>query len=241
MRLLHLTLPTPAENLALDEALLEEAEAADSPFETLRFWESPELFVIAGRSSRVEDEVHYDICRELKVRVFRRISGGASVMAGPGCLMYALILDRGKRADLTTVDNVHRLVLGIMASALAKLAPGTQCRGVSDLAIGHMKFSGNSARCKRKFVLYHGTLMYDFPLDIIARCLAMPPRQPAYRDNRSHAAFVANFPAPLRDILAVLENAWCAAETSAAWPREATQRLAAEKYNCQWWNNPPSD
>ncbi len=36
MHYLDLTLPTPAENLALDEALLEEAETAADPLETLR-------------------------------------------------------------------------------------------------------------------------------------------------------------------------------------------------------------
>ena len=41
MKLLDLTLETPAENLALDEALLEEAEQSTKPTEVLRLWESP--------------------------------------------------------------------------------------------------------------------------------------------------------------------------------------------------------
>lgn len=48
MRYLDLTLPTPAENLALDEALLEEAENAAKPLETLRFWEPPQNMAIVG-------------------------------------------------------------------------------------------------------------------------------------------------------------------------------------------------
>ena len=61
MRYLDLTLPTAAENLALDEALLEEAEAAP-PLETLRLWESPQPLVVIGRSSRVGTEVEVDAC-----------------------------------------------------------------------------------------------------------------------------------------------------------------------------------
>ena len=46
----------------------------------------------------------------------------------------------------------------------------------SDLVLGDLKFSGNSARCRRRWLLYHGTLLYDFPLALVARCLKMPPR-----------------------------------------------------------------
>ena len=45
--LLDLTLRTPEENLALDEALLAAAEASAGR-ETLRFWESPVPFVVLG-------------------------------------------------------------------------------------------------------------------------------------------------------------------------------------------------
>ena len=81
-----------AENLALDEALLEEAEAAAQPVETLRLWEARQHAVVIGRSSRMAAEVRGDVCRELNVPVLRRISGGAAVVVGPGCLMYAVVL-----------------------------------------------------------------------------------------------------------------------------------------------------
>jgi lipoate-protein ligase A len=49
MKLLDLTLPTPAENLALDEALLDAAEAGELPDEVLRLWEFPQAVVVIGR------------------------------------------------------------------------------------------------------------------------------------------------------------------------------------------------
>jgi lipoate---protein ligase len=48
MQLLELTLDTPAENLALDEALLLATEAAGEPQETLRIWEPRLHFVVLG-------------------------------------------------------------------------------------------------------------------------------------------------------------------------------------------------
>ena len=62
-RLLDLTLPSPEENLALDEALLLEAEAqlargeAPAGCEVLRFWESPAAFVVLGVACRLAEDV----------------------------------------------------------------------------------------------------------------------------------------------------------------------------------------
>ncbi len=126
--------------------------------------------------------------------MLRRPSGGAAIVAGPGCLMYALVLSYRLRPRLRVLSEAHRWVLGTLAGALGAFAPGVECRGTSDLAIGGRKFSGNSARCRRNHLLYHGTLLYDFPLELVERCLAMPPRMPDYREGRRHESFVTNLP-----------------------------------------------
>ena len=238
MKHLDLTLSSATENLALDEALLEEAEATDAPSETLRLWESSQPMVVVGRSSRVNEEVRLDTCRELGVPVLRRVSGGAAVLAGPGCLMYALVLDYRLRPELRAVDRAHRWVLGTLASVLETRVPGVQCRGTSDLAIGDLKFSGNSARCRRDHILYHGTLLYDFPLQLIERCLKMPPRTPDYRVGRSHDGFVTNLPMQADEIRRLLAESFDAREPCDTWPELRVARLAAEKYGRLEWNDP---
>src|SRR5881394_616969 len=90
MQLLDLTLPSPAENLALDEALLEAAEAGELAGDVLRLWEMPQPAVIVGRSSRLAEEVDAPAVRAAQVPVLRRASGGAAVVVGPGCLMYSV-------------------------------------------------------------------------------------------------------------------------------------------------------
>jgi lipoate-protein ligase A len=236
MRLLDLTLPTPEENLALDEALLDEAEASAEPRETLRLWEPERTLVVIGRSSRIESEVRRDRCDELGVPVLRRTSGGAAIVAGPGCLMYALVLSYALRPTLRAIDAAHRFVLKTMAEALGRLTPGVQRQGTSDLAIDGRKFSGNSVRCKRDHLLYHGTLLYDFPLHQIARLLAMPPRQPDYRQGRGHEAFVTNLPVKRSALCEALITAWEATEPCSSWPQLATARLVAERYGQDEWN-----
>jgi len=236
MRYLNLTLPTPPENLALDEALLEEAERAGRPTETLRLWEPAEPMVVVGRSSRIDAEVHREACRQRGVPVLRRSSGGAAVVTGPGCLMYALVLSYERRPELRMIDHAHRFVLGRIASALRPLVSEVTCRGTSDLAIGRTKFSGNSVRSKRDHFLYHGTLLYDFPLELIDQCLTLPPRQPDYREGRSHREFVANLPLTAAAIRRALVAAWDAQPIRGEWPRAETARLVAERYGRREWN-----
>src|SRR5688572_6131078 len=91
MRWLDLTFPTPAENLACDEALLDLCEAGFAD-EVLRFWESPTHFVVVGYGNKVDSEVEVAACRADGIPILRRCTGGGTVLQGPGCLNYSLVL-----------------------------------------------------------------------------------------------------------------------------------------------------
>jgi lipoate-protein ligase A len=236
MRYLNLTLSTPAENLALDEALLEEAEQCGRPGEILRLWEPAQPMVIVGRSSRLDDEVRLDVCRRSGVPVLRRSSGGAAIVTGPGCLMYALVLSYQRRPALRLIEQAHQFVMGSMARMLSRLVPQIQPQGISDLAVDGKKVSGNSVRCKRDHLLYHGTLLYRFPLELIEQYLKMPPRQPDYRCGRNHETFVANLPVGGDELRQALVEGWEAEECLQSWPESPTARLVAERSGSKEWN-----
>lgn len=235
MRLFDLTLPTPEENLALDEALLDEAEASCKPLESLRLWESAEPVVVLGRSSQWTKEVNVEFCRRLGIKILRRTSGGAAVVAARGCLMYGVVLSYDARPALAALEEAHRFVLNTTLDALRPLVPGAARQGTSDLAISALKFSGNSVRCKRRSFLYHGTLLYDFRLELIEQCLSMPPRQPDYRQGRAHRTFLTNLPISVDALRAALTAAW-GAQPGGAWPRERVQQLVATRYSQPEWN-----
>jgi lipoate-protein ligase A len=236
MRYLDLTLPTAAENVALDEALLETAEAAAEPTEALRLWEPRDLAVVVGRSSQVAVEVDVAACHADGLAIIRRTSGGASIVSGPGCLMYAVVLSYQKRPELRSLDVAHRFVLATLIAGIERLVPGIERLGTSDLVLANRKFSGNSVRCKRHHFLYHGTLLYDFPLPGISRYLAQPPREPEYRHGRPHDAFVTNLPTDVASLRESLISAWQAREPLVDWPRAKVAELVAEKYSHDDWN-----
>ena len=236
MLLLDLTLPSAAENVALDEALLDAAEAGELADEVLRLWESPAPAVILGRSSVAALEANVAACHAERVPVLRRSSGGAAIVAGPGCLMYAVVLRYAGREHLRLLDEAHRHVLTAVASALRTLVGDIRQLGTSDLAVGRRKFSGNSVRCKRDHLLYHGTLLYDFNLSLIERLLPDPPRQPDYRLGRPHREFLANVGIPASALRRVLTAQFAATEPLLDWPVERTTQLVAQRYTLDAWN-----
>ena len=150
--------------------------------------------------------------------------------------MYALVLSYELRPSLRVLGNAHCWVLGTLARAMGARAEGVRCQGTSDLAIGELKFSGNSARCRRRWMLYHGTLLYDFPLSLVSQCLKMPPRMPSYRGGRGHDGFLTNLPLSAETIRGALRAGFGPLEPEAAWPRERTARLTVEKYSQEAWN-----
>lgn len=252
MKLLDLTLDEPAANVALDDALVECADAAlaangdanedGTAFEVLRLWEFSRPMVVLGRSSRIDQEVHVDACRHAGVEIVRRASGGATIVAGPGCLMFAVVLSYRLRPELRAIDAAHRFVLDRLASALRPFVPSIVPRGTSDLAVvdssgGEQKVSGNSMRCRRDFLLYHGTLLYDLPLDLVGRLLRVPPRQPDYRRGRAHADFVTNLPVSREALRTAVTAAFGATQPETDWPQDETARLTREKYATPQWTN----
>lgn len=234
MLLFDQTFDSPAANIAFDEALLDAAEAGEIAQPALRLWESEQHFVVLGRSSSAEIEVNLTACREKQVSVLRRASGGGTVVAGPGCLMYAVVLPYRDYPQLRAVDLCHEYVLGEMTRILAPYANGVEAAGTSDLAIPGektlVKFSGNAMRCKKSHVLYHGTILYDFDLQLLSQLLATPTREPEYRENRNHRAFVSNLDIARSELRTSMIEGWNATQQGSHSLEQRTQALIEKKY-----------
>ena len=97
------------------------------------------------------------------------------------------------------------------------------------------KFSGNSLRVKRTHFLYHGTLLYDFDLPLIATCLRTAPRQPDYRQPRDHNDFVTNLPLSQSALVAALDSAWPTTDDRKDWPRATVEEIVRERYHSSDW------
>ena len=235
MKQLDLTL-SPAMNLAIDDALLESAESSADYPETLRLWEPDAPMVVIGRSSPLSTEVNLDHCRSNDIPVFRRISGGQSIVTAPGCLMYAVLLDYRKRPELRMLDQAHQFVTQQLQTAINSLGLETEINGTCDLTYQGRKFSGNALRCRKDWFLYHGTiLLKEFDLDLITQCLGAPHRQPDYREQRAHEDFVTSIPASVTDVKQALAKQFDATTISEDAPLSMAEELVASKYQDPEW------
>lgn len=234
MQLLDLTLPDPATNLALDEALLLDAEAGGP--EVLRFWEWPTPAVVLGAGGKWAEEIHVAACERDGVPILRRSSGGGTVVLGSGCLNYSLILAFDRHRALPDLHASYRFILGVIADALLPLAPGIASAGISDLAIGGRKCAGNAQQRKRTHLLHHGALLCSLDLSLIPRYLAHPAREPDYRKQRSHLDFVTNVGIPMEAIKQRLSAVWHARQILSTWPESVVDELMRQKYALPDWH-----
>lgn len=256
MKLLDLTLPTPAENLACDEALLDWAETGGG--EILRLWESREYFVVAGYANRVETEANVAACAARQIPIFRRCSGGGTVLQGPGCLNYSLVLQIARHSPLANISSTNKFVMErnsrAVQSAIGHRPSAVSVRGHTDLTLvtchtlaalkpgeggppgPPRKFSGNSQRRHKKALLFHGTFLLNFDLALVNELLPMPSKQPDYRHHRGHGDFLSNLDIPADRLKSALAEIWNADGEMDDLPDKELHRLAAEKYSTAGWN-----
>ena len=246
---LDVTLPSAEQNLALDEALLELAHEGLATTACVRTWMAAEPVVVLGSSSRGDEEIDRLFCETAGVQLVRRPSGGATVVLGPGCLMWSVVTPHPE--GVPAIEAIHAAMLEPLAAAINAVLPAVDRpasrrvarRGTSDLAVctdhdlTERKVSGNALRVRRHGVLYHGTLLDSFDLGLVAKVLRHPPREPDYRSRRSHDDFLANLGLGRTALEAVVRTAFNATLVEHDWPNERVARLVAERYAANDWTS----
>jgi lipoate---protein ligase len=236
MNYLDLSFPDAAQNLACDEALLEAFEQTDGGGDLLRLWQSDTYFVVLGHGNKWRDEVDAAACAAGGVSVLRRCSGGGTILQGPGCLNYTLILRQsnfagpGVRAAFDYVLERHRICLATLISEPVSI------KGISDLTLGERKFSGNAQYRKRRYVLIHGTFLLHFDIGAMQKFLKIPTTQPDYRSQRGHEDFLTNLKIPTEKLRGSLRLCWGADSEFPAVPLCSMEPLVKNRYRRADWN-----
>lgn len=237
MQYIELTLPDPASNLACDEALVESFEARRAPDGLLRIWEPKNHFIVLGHSNRIDSEVDVAACESERLSIFRRLSGGGTVMQGPGCLNYSLILRNGVDIPLGIAESFQVVLEHHKQCIQEMIGDCVDIAGVSDLVIDGRKFSGNAQYRKRRFTLVHGTFLLNLDPAIVARCLRLPSKQPVYRQNRSHDSFMRNLHLDPNGVRKALKAAWSASDQFTEVPNAMIADLKKSRYGRPDWTH----
>ncbi|MBL8013181.1 MAG: lipoate--protein ligase family protein [Candidatus Omnitrophica bacterium] len=217
MILKDISLDSPEANILLDEALFLNAEKHEGP-EVLRFWESKSVFIVLGRIGKEYDDLVIPQVLKERIPVVRRTSGGGTVVQGPGCLNYTLVIDKNREKQLTDLRLSYQWISQKIIGALKQQGINAVFRPISDIAIfdTDKKFSGNAQRRGKNFILHHGTILYDFDLNTVFRLLQMPKDMPEYRRKREHSEFISNIPIDPQKFKKDLQDLFCVTDDQSA-------------------------
>ncbi len=238
MRSVEWPTSTPEEAIALDELLLMKAETGQIG-ETLRIWSAPGYFVVVGRAKKAAEDCFLDECRREGIGIIRRISGGGTVLQGPGCLNYSAVLSYGRDKRYRDIRCSYRQILEDVSGAFKTKGLDVEFFPISDLALNGRKISGNAQARKRRYFLHHGSFLFDFDIGKISRFLRHPGSEPEYRRRRPHEDFLANIPIGAKELEKVIKAAF--PPLSGAWKPgrkdvEDLDNMIRRKFSLDAWN-----
>ena len=211
-----------ASNMSIDASLLEEVEASSEPRTIVRFygWQTPTISL--GRNQKIERALDTGYCRDNRIDVVHRPTGGRAVLHDDE-LTYAVISSDTNVFGDTIYGNYKRvseaLCLGYNRLGVpAVLAPDTRkVAGFSDemdlpcflstsryeLMVSGRKIVGSAQRRVRRSFLQHGSM----PITCDRHALARATRMTDPASLEAEMAGVAEF-LPERPTLEQLRGAF---------------------------------
>ncbi|MBI5445956.1 MAG: lipoate--protein ligase family protein, partial [Deltaproteobacteria bacterium] len=171
-RLLDTGPRAPADNLALDEALLSACDAeGGSTFRLLQFSRPCALI---GFNQAVSLEVREEYCRRRGIEVNRRITGGGAIYCDPGQLGWELIAPKDTPGLPARPEELYALFCEGAVRGLRKLGIEAAFRPRNDIEVAGRKLSGTGGTEKGRAFLFQGTLLIDFDVETMVRVLRVP-------------------------------------------------------------------
>ena len=121
--------------------------------------------VMLGRNQLIDNEVNTDYCKEHKIDIFRRKSGGGCIYADKGCIQFSYI-SRAVNANEAFTAYMQR-----MADLLKGLKIDAQLSGRNDILIDGTKVSGCAFYQLSNRSVLHNSLLFDTQLDHLSNAL----------------------------------------------------------------------
>jgi lipoate---protein ligase len=169
-----------------DQVLLEDK---DSEYRWM-VWEPGILCIVLGQSNQLEKSVYVDRVAIDGIPVYKRASGGETVVLSPGTLVISIL----KRVDALRSPRLYfnayneKIVQALRILGIKNLSTN----GISDICIDNQKILGSSIFRDKDRVFYHGVLNRAESVEVMEQYLKHPGREPGYRHERSHRDFVTS-------------------------------------------------
>jgi lipoate-protein ligase A len=159
----------PAENLALNRALLEARQAREVP-STLRFLRfTPSALVGHHQDPALELDLAY--CANRGIAVQRRLTGGGAIYMDESVIGWELYLET-RDVGTPEMAAISRRICTAAADALRDLGAAAEFRAPTDVVDAGRKICGTGGAMDGDALLYQGTLLLDFDVEVMLRALS---------------------------------------------------------------------
>lgn len=156
---------------ALDEAI-REARLREIVPNTLHLYRRKPPAVSIGRYQNIEEVVDLEYCKEHRIDIIRRTSGGGTIYTDSNCLEYAVVVNQGYSEIPMDLEGSFKVICTGIITALNKLGIDASYKPVNDVLVRGKKISGNAQR-RRRVLLQHGTLLVDADFESMSKALRM--------------------------------------------------------------------
>jgi lipoate-protein ligase A len=172
-RLLDTPPMTAAENMALDDTLLELKGRGGNP-NTIRFLQFSPRTVLVGFHQSIQEEVRSDYCRTQRIDVNRRITGGGAIFFDESQLGWEIICNKSFFHVVAPDYRLFKTLCDPVITALDVLGLEATFRPRNDIEINGRKISGTGGTDSDGAFLFQGTMLTDFDVDTMVRSLRIP-------------------------------------------------------------------
>ena len=172
-RLLDVPPMTAAENMALDDALLELKGDGRTP-NTIRFLQFQPRCVLVGYYQCVAEEIRVEYCCDHGIDINRRLTGGGAIFFDENQLGWEIICDKAFFGIRIPDLRLYRTLCLPVVSALELLGLKASFRPRNDIEIDGRKISGTGGTDSGDAFLFQGTMLVDFDVDTMLKALRIP-------------------------------------------------------------------
>lgn len=207
-RFIHTGKRSPAENMAIDEAILIAHSEGKVP-PTLRFygWEPATLSI--GYFQKAADEVELDKAKQANIGFVRRMTGGRAVLHDQE-LTYSMIVSEGYPGMPKTVTEAYRVLsegllrgfqhLGLQAEMVTLASEAEKAKYATagsaacfdspswyELVVEGRKVAGSAQTRQKGVVLQHGSILLELDTELLFLLLRFPSERIRTRLKQSFA------------------------------------------------------
>lgn len=192
-RYLPYAVSSGAENMAVDEAILQTMAQASDPQPVLRFYGWNPATLSLGYAQSYDKEVNEAVCRAEGIDIVRRPTGGRAVLHQYELTYSVIAPDQDPKVSGTVTESYLKIskallsgfqALGIPAEmsmgGAAKEASTAACFDAPswyELVVNGRKLVGSAQVRKEGILLQHGSILLHFDADLLFRLLKFPAEE----------------------------------------------------------------